>query len=173
MVDDIRCERHYLRLIDREETYKTESWLDLAVVAQHGDLKAHRAQAEKVVRSFDQLGFLVREGRVPVDTIARFNVVPILHAWYALSPYVLAVRKQRGQPSHAWHFENLVYGIMLPGLDSGRGPWRGVLAYDFPETDKERHTWLNVVRGERPSSGDCAPGYPGRVRLWNLRGWRL
>jgi len=171
MIDGVRTERHYLRSINREETFVAENWLDLTKCATDPEWMKHRGLAEKVFRTFDQLGLLVRQGRVPLDAIAPFCVVPILRAWYDLWPYIRAVRRQRRQPSHGWHFENLVYGIVLPGLDQNSGIWEGVREHDFPSTDPDSQRWLNEIRNSRPTDADSSRGYPQRARLWKLGKW--
>jgi len=93
MIDDLRAARHYLRSINRNETLVEENWLDRAKCATNPQWMQQRDDAEKVFRTFDQLGLLVRQGRVPLDAIAPYCVIPILRAWYDLWPYMRAVRR--------------------------------------------------------------------------------
>jgi len=190
MIDDIRPERHLLRDLNSPELnpklYEDEFWLDGATNS-NPQWKAHWEAAEKVFRVFDQLGLLIRKERIPLDPVARFYVVPTIQAWYHLAPYVVAVRaEKRGQPSHGWHFENLVYEIILPGLSSGwkdRGIWRLVRAHDFPKDSTEtspNNKMLEKVKNDRPPLPHTAPGYSSwldsrfaRCRLWKLRLWYL
>lgn len=170
MVDEnIRVERHYLRFIDRDKTFLEEQWVDRRECAKNPDWLQHRDSAEKVFRTFDQLGLLVRQGRVPLDAIAPFCVIPILRSWHDLWPYIRAVRRHRRQPSHGWHFQNLVYGIVLPGLDGNKGVWKGVIQHDF--SSEAQSALLNDIRSDRPTGADTSPGYPRRAQLWKLGRW--
>jgi hypothetical protein len=89
-----------------------------------------RDNMEIVARSFDNLGLLVREGKVPLNLIARFYSMPILRCWYHLSPYINAVRLKREQPGHMWEWENLVFNIMIPNLQKNKGVWKGQMEHD-------------------------------------------
>lgn len=172
MVDGIRSDRHYIASANFArstkdapaiDTYIAECWLDPAALASHPDWADHRASAERVFRAFDQLGLLIREGRVPLNAITRFYVRPILEAWYKLGPYIKAVRDKKDQPSHGWEFENLVYDIILPNLKLNRGLWEGVQGHDFPHGAAT--TWLNVLISEGPDpQGDTT--YKPPKNIW-------
>jgi hypothetical protein len=82
-----------------------------------------------IARALDQLGYLVREGIVPLNVVARFYSYPTLRCWYQLSPYVAAIRVSRKQPGHMWEWENLVWKI-IKGARSGAGIWTGALEHD-------------------------------------------
>lgn len=132
MVDGIRLDRHYVGREMSETTFEKEGWLSLERVAEPepGTPQAHRASAERVFRTFDQLGLMVREGVVPVDLVGVFYCRPILEAWSKLCGYIDAVRGQRQQPGHGWHFENLVFEVVIKNLEARRGVWRDQLEHD-------------------------------------------
>ena len=132
---EIRAARHYVYAIDttlangkHEElppltdsplTYQNEHWVELGGLGlTHGDetqrmlWQEHKDKAEKVARALDQLGYLVREGIVPLNVVARFYSYPTLKCWYKLSPYIAAIRKDRQQLGHMWEWENLVKKII-------------------------------------------------------------
>jgi hypothetical protein len=108
--------------------FQTEHWLELDSPGhlwseqEQEPWKQNRAKAELISRALDQLGYLVREGIVPLNVVARFYSYPTLKCWYQLSPYVAAVRKSRGQIGHMWEWENLVTKIM-----DGTGKNEGIL----------------------------------------------
>jgi hypothetical protein len=162
MVDDSRVQRHQVYSLDRNSTFQDESWLSDAPPT--GVTWARKDAAEEVFRAFDQLGLLVREGRVPVNIISRFYVVPILGCWYQLSPYIRATRNLRRQPSHGWEFENLVHRIILPGIAADNGVWEGVKSHDFPPGSD---SVLEALISEGVDA--AAPVAAGRLkRLWYL-----
>jgi hypothetical protein len=164
MIDSIREERHYVdSMQDRETIFddKHENWLDRSTCSNLDN----RKKAEKVFRTFDQLGLLVREGRIPLNMLARSYVVPPLKAWYKLSPYIRAERHKRGQPSHGWEFENLVHRIILPGLESNRGVWKGIQSHDFPSGSAEI---LGKLRKEGLDLDGDLTYKPGN-RFWKIR----
>jgi hypothetical protein len=97
----------------------------------------HKQMAERTARAFDRLGLLVREGRIPIDLIARFYVTPILRCWYKLGPYIEAVRVKRYQRGHMWEFENLVFSVVVPNVIKGRGIWKFVKTHEGLEAYKE------------------------------------
>ncbi|HUZ45486.1 MAG TPA: DUF4760 domain-containing protein [Terriglobia bacterium] len=179
MMDGIREDRHYVATIKREETYKDEHWLDKSECDKNEDWKKHRESAEKVFRHCDQLGLLVREGRIPVNVVARFYVRPILQAWDHLRPYIIEVRKKRPQPSHGWEFEHLVHHIILPGMEHNRGVWKGVEEHEFPSLSAENiprgaeHPRRLLERVRRDEGGDLfyKPGDNVWEISWRTRPW--
>jgi hypothetical protein len=125
--------------------------------------------AERTARAFDRLGLLVREGRIPVDLIARFYVTPILRCWYKLGPYIVKVRDKRQQKGHMWEFENLVFAIVKPRVTLGRGVWKNVKAHEGLEAYKEAvdATPINLLHEiEPPKFRDN--DYQPPERLWHL-----
>jgi hypothetical protein len=123
-----------------------------------------KAKVEELVRAFDQLGLLVREGQVPVDVVARFYASPAMRCWFILIPYVLAEREYRGQPGHLWEWENLVRRIIEPGLVQG-GVWNGVAVHDA------LGGWAEKI--ERDAKGDLYKRFSDDVyspgaRLWEI-----
>src|SRR5437667_302215 len=92
-------------------------------------LAYYKRQAEAIARALDQLGYLVREGIVRLNVIARFYSYPTLKCWYELSPYVAAVRTARNQPGHMWEWENLVKKV-IEGARTDTGLWKGTLEHD-------------------------------------------
>lgn len=87
--------------------------------------------ADRVARSFDKLGLLVREGKVPVELISQFYVTPILKCWFNLEPYIGWSRSQRSQPGHCWEFENLAVNLVAPEVDRGDGSWAGIKSHEL------------------------------------------
>jgi hypothetical protein len=150
---EIRAARHYVyamdtvinpkgELADRSPqettnlTYQIENWLTLgspAFMPKDGqepqDWKQNKAKAETVARALDQLGYLVREGIVPLNVVARFYSYPALKCWYKLCPYIGEIRRTRDQWGHMWEFENLV-GKIIKGSIGGKGVWEGTREHD-------------------------------------------
>lgn len=148
---DVRGSRHYVyemdvldngfgRRTDRKPAeiaslaFETEHWLELDTTQHSSDPKFdewrnNKARAETIARALDQLGFLVREGIIPVNVIARFYTYPILKCWYKLCPYVNAVRERRGQKGHMWEWEHLVQTV-IQGTGSEEGIWEGTRQHD-------------------------------------------
>ena len=140
---EIRSARHYVYAMDQivdaegkwrerkpeemdELAFRTESWL----AQESGGAKSDgKGKAEIVARALDQLGYLVREGIVPVNVVARFYTFPTLRCWYQLCPYVYAIRDERDQLGHMWEWENLVERI-INGARGGKGVWEGTSAHD-------------------------------------------
>ncbi|MBI1788085.1 MAG: hypothetical protein HYR60_11120 [Acidobacteria bacterium] len=149
ILDDIRSERHYVQNMHRQALLADEA----------------KEKAEKVFRSFDQLGFLVREGRIPVDIVARSYARPILMAWYQLAPYVIHVRREREQPGHGWEWQNLVYNIVVKGLRANFGVWKGVLQHD------NLGTWVECCESVRSEAEDSGGRYELGEYLWYSRSW--
>jgi hypothetical protein len=170
MIDspDVRAARQFVYKVDRD-AFEREHWVDIDSHCGkdgYADWQENRARAERVARSFDQLGLLVREGLLPINVVARFYASPCLRCWYRLSPYINADRSSRGrnQPGHMWEWENLVFRIIIPGLKRGRGPWRGVSAHD--KLEDLAHT----VEHEHQSLLKDAD-YRPRSSLWELGRW--
>lgn len=161
--------RDYVHNLKDRDTYEKENWLALDPHRSHPNYalwKEHRDIAERVARSFDQLGLLVREGYMPVNVVASFYAFPALRCWHNLQPYINAIRSARGrtQRGHMWEWQNLVFGIMIPGLKSDTGVWRGVSAHDnlqtlIQETERE---FANMIKDSDYKPGD---------RAWVLRPW--
>ena len=180
MLDDPaeRSARHYVYDIYkveglREKVFNDEMWLDPDFEPAEGNAEQkkwveHKDAAERVCRRFDQLGILVRQGRVPVNLIAQFYTYPIMTCWYVLSPYIRAVRKDRAQPGHMWEFENLVHRIVIPALKKDEGVWKGVFEHDI--RNKDLLPKLEKEQSDGPRDGDFNPG----IDLWVVgkgRGW--
>lgn len=116
-------------------TFQRQQWLLLGTPDCPGTeeeqkpWKENKAKAEIMARALDQLGYLVREGIVPINVVARFYTYPALRCWYQLCPYIEAVRKTRKQPGHMWEWENLVNKIIV-GARSGEGIWKGTADHD-------------------------------------------
>ena len=136
MLDQNRGARHYVYSLQSERTlpftqrtYVREQWL------KAGNAPPNRELAEAVIRSFDQLGLLVREGVVPLNLVARSYAYPAVRCWYILDGYINECRIQREQPGHMWEFENLVFNIILHYADPAtRGArvslWNGVWEHE-------------------------------------------
>ena len=150
---EIRAARHYVYDMDstlnatgepqergpldtENLAYELEHWLTLdrpgfagGSEEQLKTWRQHKANAEIVARAFDQLGYLVREGIVPLNVIARFYSYPALRCWYKLSPYVGALRRARHQFGHMWEWQNLVQKI-IRGASTKSGIWKGAIDHD-------------------------------------------
>lgn len=191
----VRQARHWVYGIDNRNIWKKEGWLRLgaeprpkegahpkekAVCEEQKEHWTHKVLAERVAKSFDQLGLLVREGRVPIDLVARFYTTPVLRCWYLLSPYIAAVRGFRDQRGHMWEFENLALGIVVPAVKRGTGPWQGIkehenlTSYPFHGRKlngdlfiKERVNLLELRHIDKWDSS-----YSPEESLWHLNGWQ-
>jgi len=171
--ENVRKARHYVYSLDnvtlRSTVYKEEQWLckkqeDMESKKEEVELWwANRSKAELICRTFDQLGLLVREGRIPINIIAQFYVYPILRCWYVLSPYIDAVRNERGQPGHMWEFEHLVFRVVIPGLESNSGVWKGILAHDTPSREK-----LGTVQDDYKKMVHKDTEYNPSTTLWEI-----
>jgi hypothetical protein len=149
---DVREARHYVYALDRKPdnegkivdgapleldklTFQKEHWLLLGSKDCPGSPEeqkrwgANKGKAELIARALDQLGYLVREGIVPLNVVARFYSYPTLRCWYQLSPYIAAVRLDRKQHGHMWEWENLVKKI-IKGAISDCGLWKGTGEHD-------------------------------------------
>lgn len=163
---EIRTARRFVYKMDRN-VYEAEHWLDLDKFekeAEHDKWNHHLEMAELVARAFDRLGLLIREGRVPVNILARFYASPALRCWYQLAPYLNAARTRRNQTGHMWEWENLIFEIIRPGLRSNVGVWKGVSKHDKLEDwlEKAEH-----ARKEMQSDTDYTP----RGSMWELGPW--
>jgi hypothetical protein len=149
---EIRAARHFVYSIDTalnngkledlpplnkdNFAFQKEHWMllgspgfALGTPAERTLWQEHKDNAERVARALDQLGYLVREGIVPLNVVARFYTYPTLKCWYKLSPYVRAIRETREQFGHMWEWENLVWKI-IKGARDGKGIWEGTLDHD-------------------------------------------
>lgn len=148
---EIRAARHYVYAMDLRKhpgtdewgdpepegiaglTFQREQWTELDVL-RSDDLnlkkaRDHRGEAEKIARALDQLGFLVREGIVPLNIVACFYAYPTLRCWYLLMPYIDALRKKRKQKGHMWEWEKLA-GKIMDYATREKGIWKGSLDHD-------------------------------------------
>jgi hypothetical protein len=169
LLDDptVRDARHYVYEIQRD-AFETEHWMDLEnfkIDPQYNGWKENKGKAERVARTFDQLGLLLREGRIPTNIIARFYASPILRCWYQLSPYIGAVRARRNQPGHMWEWENLVFEIVAVRLKKNKGTWKGARNHDNLESQ------IQAVEHERDVIRRDKEYKPG-IHLWEIgRSW--
>jgi hypothetical protein len=170
---EMREARKYVYKMAKEEVprraFVDEHWQDLDKHAQDPNFETwrrHRDMAEKVGRSFDQLGLLVREGRIPVDVVARFYASPAIRCWYGLAPYIASERSpdQRNQPGHFWEWEHLVTDVIVEHLTDHHGVWKGVSRHDKLED------WAGKVRHELGSMQRDTEYCPPQ-RLWELGPW--
>jgi hypothetical protein len=130
--------------------------------------KINRDMVEKVTRSFDHLGLLVREGKVPINLLARFYASPAIRCWFSLNKYIHEVRITRNQNGHLWEWENLIEKIIIPGLHSNEGVWEGVKEHDglLPYIQKISLELPSMQRDEI---------YKPPIQLWEIGGiweWR-
>jgi hypothetical protein len=169
--DEVRAARHYVYemdkipdgsggLVDRKGkdvsslTYQNERWLELDAMGASvpEEWRKNRTKAEKIARALDQLGFLVREGIVPVNIIARFYTYPALKCWYKLCPYIHEIRTKRDQKGHMWEWENLVQ-MIIDKTGDGNGVWKGSRHHDnldnIIDQIEVRKRALNLLRDEK------------------------
>lgn len=163
---EIRAARRFVYEMDRD-LWKEEHWLDLENREKETDYpkwKKHLEMAELIARAFDRYGLLIREGRIPVNILARFYASPALRCWYQLGPYLNAVRLRRNQTGHMWEWENLIFEIIRPGLRSNAGVWQGVSKHDKLEDwlEKAEH-----ARKDMQSDTDYCP----TTSLWEIGRW--
>ena len=122
---EVRTARHHVYEMKPEEANR-EHWLS-------GEYSPDdKKSADAAARSFDRLGFLIREGVVPVNILARFDASPALRCWHNLQPFVGVERETRRPPQegHLWEWENLVFRVIIPHVQSGKGIWAGVSKHD-------------------------------------------
>jgi hypothetical protein len=167
-VADIRDARRFVYQVHRT-AYQAEHWLELDNYKNDHNYhtwKINYARAERVARSFDQLGLLIREGLLPINILARFYASPAVRCWYQLSPYVNALRAPgaRNQPGHMWEWENLVCNIIIPRFRNDRGSWRGVSRHDMLEdyAAKILHEREQMIRDK---------DYSPPQRIWEVGRW--
>ena len=157
---EIRAARHYVYSMDarvdstgnrvpREPgdisnlTFESEHWLELdspgcpGTQEDHQRWQPNKGKAEMIARALDQLGYLVREGIVPLNVVARFYSYPTLKCWYELSPYIAAVRVARKQHGHMWEWEHLVKKV-IKGVRTDTGLWKGAGEHDNLKEYAER-----------------------------------
>ena len=170
---EMRDARKYVYKIAKEEVprniFESEHWQDLEVSEKGSDFetwKRHRDMAERVGRSFDQLGLLVREGRIPVNLVARFYASPAIRCCYALSPYIASERSEgrRNQPGHFWEWEHLVTDVIIRHLTDDSGVWKGVSRHDKLED------WAEKIRHDLKGMRKDAQYAPPQT-LWELGSW--
>ena len=164
---DMREARNYVTKVMCADAYKSEHWLDIDAHRSEPDYavwKEHKKQAEMVGRAFDQLGLLMREGRLPLNILARFYASPALRCWCRLRDYIDATREWRPQPGHFWEWEHLVFEIIIPSLESDRGIWKGVSKHDVLERLREE-----AKHGRETLHRDTS--YSPSGRTWELGPW--
>ena len=165
---DVREARHFVYKLDAQ-AHEKEHWLDLdnhRIDPNHPVWRENHGRAERVARSFDQIGLLVREGLLPVNIVARFYASPALRCWHRLSPYINADRSpgNRNQPGHMWEWEHLIFKVIIPGLKKGKSTWKGVSAHDKLED------FIHKIEYQHQSMIKDADYNPGST-LWELGRW--
>jgi hypothetical protein len=70
-------------------------------------------ELDKLGRSYDKIGLLVKHSVVPVSFLFDFYSDPIIKAWQYLSPYYIKIRNDRNQYGHMLKFEILATGAAL------------------------------------------------------------
>jgi hypothetical protein len=169
---EMRTARNWVYKMD-SDAFKPqrEGWIAMLAEPPESEVSRREAwknkqRAEKVARGFDRLGLLVREGRIPINLVARFYVTPILRCWINLRPYVEAVRKDRSQNGHMWEFENLAVEIVLKGAQSDAGVWRGVREHENLRMYQASHASdpIDLLENTKHAAGWHAAYAP--VRLW-------
>lgn len=159
-----------------DDLIKNEHWAEKDFDKLEGEKdfdkwKKHKDWVEKVTRSFDQLGLLVREGKVPINLLAQFYASPVLRCWFSLTPYIDEVRTIREQKGHLWEWENLIISVVIPSLRSGNGVWEGINEHDELQKyiDKVEYEWPKMLNRDltyNPSSHFWEIG-----PIWDLRKW--
>ena len=164
---EMREARNYVTKVMGADAYKCEHRLDIDAhrsVPDYAVWKEHKKQPEIVGRVFDQLGLLMREGRLPLNILARFYASPALRCWCRLRDYIDATRDSRPQPGHFWEWENLIFEIIIPSLESDRGIWEGVSKHDVLE-----HLREEAKHGRETLHRDTS--YSPSGQTWELGPW--
>lgn len=73
--------------------------------------KEEQDELDKLARSYDQVGLLVKHGVVPTDFLFDFYSKPISKAWTYIRP--LFNKRREKQPGHMLKFEILAIGAAL------------------------------------------------------------
>ncbi len=164
---EIYADRRYVYSLS-ETAYEEGNWLALNPDdLESAEALRQRTRVDRVLKAFDHLGLLVREGQVPVDIIARFYVRPALDVWARTGRYISSKRVHKPEREHRgylWEFENLVFNVIIPGVESEKTPWDGVKDHDDLE-ELMRH--LKTTFGNMPRDHKYAP----RQRLWAIAKW--
>lgn len=124
----------------------------------------------KLCRAFDTIGLMVRLGVMPVDIVATYFSRPTLMTWLKCAPFIRARRRFSKHPGFRWHFEFLVFNVVIPGILSDKGPWRGMR--DLDKLDPILHDVaidsLSAVIGI-----DRDESFAPSVSYWKLAWWPL
>jgi len=73
--------------------------------------KEDRDKFDRLARTFDQVGLLVKHGVIPIDFLFDFYSKPVIKAWTHIRPMFDVKRKK--QPGHMLKFEILAIGAAL------------------------------------------------------------
>jgi hypothetical protein len=166
---EIRKGRNYVYHEMEENAFEKEHWQELESFRSNPDYQTwsrHKAWAEVVARSFDQLALMVREGVMPLNILSRFYASPAVRCWLKLHSYIKTERLKRTQNGHLWEWENMVFDTIIPLAKKNKGIWRGV--YDHDNLQK----WFNEIgtqMKDNPMPRD--EGYSPRCNFWVIRPW--
>src|SRR3989339_392560 len=157
-----------IELLIEEEHWVDKDFHQLSKNPDFNNWKVNREKIEQVTRSFDHLGLLVREGKVPINLLAQFYASSAIRCWFSLNPYIKAVRKARNHNGHLWEWENLIEKVIIPGLHSNKGVWKGIKEHDglLP--------YIQEIALELPLM-QRYDSYKPPIKLWEIGGiweWR-
>ncbi len=71
---------------------------------------SERNNLDRLARSYDMLGVMVKHGVAPVEFVMDFYSRPLVRGWQYLEPMVSAERWKRKQPAHMQKFQVLAAG---------------------------------------------------------------
>lgn len=67
-------------------------------------------ELDRLARSYDMLGVLVKHGVAPMEFVMDFYSRPLVRGWQYLEPMISAERRKRKQPGHMRKFQVLAAG---------------------------------------------------------------
>jgi hypothetical protein len=103
---------------------------------------ADKLDLDKLARSYDMLGLMVKHGVAPVEVVMDFYSRPLVRGWQYLEPMVADTRRKRSQPGHMWKFQVLAAGAR----EHRRIVYPDERSFDPPkEVAGEWETWKRAV----------------------------
>jgi len=128
----IQALRHILELMEdcRGERHLLEE--SIAADPKYNVLKASETdenKLDKLARSYDKLGALVKHGVAPIEFVMDFYSRPLVKGWQYLEPMISAERRKREQPGHMLKFQILAAGA----LEYRRRVYPSERSFDIPK----------------------------------------
>ncbi|MFC1792726.1 hypothetical protein ACFL3Q_03975 [Planctomycetota bacterium] len=100
LLEECRKERHLL-----EDKIAANPSFDVLTASP-----AEKLSFDKLARSYDILGALVKHGVAPIEFVMDFYSRPLVKGWIYLEPMVAEERRTRKQPGHMLKFQILATG---------------------------------------------------------------